>query len=531
MEIELSTHILQNVLHGAEKEVEHYDKSGVGPYTHNERGGTKIGKKGEAGVQHYLTRMGFHFQKGNSDLTVLGKSLEVKTVKPSDWEEKGRMIPPDHLSRYVSKGAIVIWCTAYAGPSHPTVSIKGWNHAYEVQDYGVFEAKGERTIADNIWLKDETKLHSLDTLSAELRGRKMQTKLLDFDFPREVGLFRKVIHDGAGLERYWSSLKNSQCAYMSVYGFRAVKPSGKRGEYNTAIVRHFVLDFDCKERLRGIIRDAHGDQVLEQVRRVHKMLMSKDSHHAIWFSGNGFHIWVRLSKIHRPAAGSEVSLIKAAGRKVINGWKSDLDLTCMDPTVPFDMARLIRIPNSYNAKQHVLRWSIPLRSHELLEWTWDDICEKAEKAREGLFEYGSNGIDLPIEQVKKSRFDKRVGESIHFDTVSMEGIKILPCLVEAACQVGSNPPHNARKSLAIYLGSRLRNFLPVERTSREMREEHIERITAYMKTLHWADFDEGLTRYHVTSIVNRGYHQHCSSLEDDGLCLGRCQLWDGTGDL
>ena len=68
--------------------------------------------------------------------------------------------------------------------------------------------------------------------------------IIEFDFPREAGLFRKVVHTPKELETYWSSLRNSQCAYTSVYGFRAVKPSGKRGEYNTAIVRHFVLDFD-----------------------------------------------------------------------------------------------------------------------------------------------------------------------------------------------------------------------------------------------------------------------------------------------
>ena len=65
--------------------------------------------------------------------------------------------------------------------------------------------------------------------------------VLQFDFPKEVGLFRKIIHDNAGFERYWKSLENAQCAYMSVYGFRAVKPNGRRAEYNTAIIKNFVL--------------------------------------------------------------------------------------------------------------------------------------------------------------------------------------------------------------------------------------------------------------------------------------------------
>ena len=79
------------------------------------------------------------------------------------------------------------------------------------------------------------------------------SSVLEFDFPREVGLFRKVVHNPEELEKYWTSLRNSQCAYTSVYGYRAVKPSGKRAEYNTAIVRNFVLDFDKKERKGSMV--------------------------------------------------------------------------------------------------------------------------------------------------------------------------------------------------------------------------------------------------------------------------------------
>jgi len=355
--------------------------------------------------------------------------------------------------------------------------------------------------------------------------------LMTFDFPREVGLFRKVVNSRRELETYWSKLENTQCAYMSVYGFRGTKPNGRRAEYNTAVIRNFVLDFDRKRRENGTVVDVSGDEVLEQVRRLHNMLMSKDVNHAVWFSGNGFHIWIRLSIVHRPANGGEVSIIKSAGRKVINEWKDALDLSCMDPTVPFDMARMIRIPNSYNAKQHVGRWSIPL-STRLLQGTWDEICERAEDHQSRpMYEYGNNGVDLPIEQVRKSRFLPQAGPSIHFDTVKMGDIKILPCLMQAACQVGSNPPHDARFSLVTYLSMRLRNFLPVERTTAQMRQKHADTICDYIASLQWADYDESITNYQVRSIVERGYTQHCATLYDKGFCLGRCQLWDGTGDL
>ena len=64
-----------------------------------------------------------------------------------------------------------------------------------------------------------------------------------------------------------------------------------------------------------------------------------------------------------------------------------------------------------------------------------------------------------------------------------------------------------------------------------MRQKHADTICEYIASLQWADYDESITNYQVRSIVERGYTQHCATLYDKGFCLGRCQLWDGTGDL
>jgi len=355
-------------------------------------------------------------------------------------------------------------------------------------------------------------------------------KALPIDFPKEVGLFRKIVNSNEEFERYWSSLQNSQCAYMSVYGFRAVKPNGRRAEYNTAIISHFVLDFDKKYRKGSNMVEVEGDEVVQQIRRLHYYLLEENIKHGVWFSGNGFHIWIALNKTHLPSSGTQVSHIKAAGKKVINKWKKDMELYCMDPTVPFDTARMIRVPNSYNAKQHVLRWSIPLTSDMLTLNDWEQICHLAQEARNTAHFYGEKGVDLPIKEVQKKEF-KVTGEPVQFDTVKMGSIKILPCLMEAACQVGSNPPHISRASLAIYLASRLRNFLPVQRTTVQMREAHVLTLHDFIKTLQWADYDPSVTEYQIRSIVDGGYMERCESLMGKGLCIGRCQLWDGTGDF
>ena len=137
--------------------------------------------------------------------------------------------------------------------------------------------------------------------------------VLQFDFPKEVGLFRKIIHDNAGFERYWKSLENAQCAYMSVYGFRAVKPNGRRAEYNTAIIKNFVLDFDKKYRKGSNMVEVDGDEVVEQVRRLHAHLLEENISHGVWFSGNGFHIWIALEKTHLPSSGTQCHSIHEAG--------------------------------------------------------------------------------------------------------------------------------------------------------------------------------------------------------------------------
>ena len=357
-------------------------------------------------------------------------------------------------------------------------------------------------------------------------------KALPIDFPKEVGLFRKIVNNQSEFERYWSSLQNSQCAYMSVYGFRAVKPNGRRAEYNTAIISHFVLDFDKKYRKGSNMVEVEGDEVVEQVRLLHYFLLDENIKHGLWFSGNGFHIWIALDKTHLPSNGMQVSHIKAAGKKVINQWKKDMELYCMDPTVPFDTARMIRVPNSYNAKQHVLRWSIPLTSDMLTMNNWEQICHLAQQPRNTAHFYGEKGVNLPIKEVKDNQFKfKETGEPVEFDAVRMEGVKILPCLSESSCQVGSNPPHISRASLVIYLASRLRNFLPVHRTTAQMRNKHVLSIHEFIKSLQWADYNPGVTEYQVRSIVEGGYSERCESLIGKGLCIGRCRLWDGTGEV
>jgi len=282
--------------------------------------------------------------------------------------------------------------------------------------------------------------------------------------------------------------------------------------------------------MNGLRKEVSPSVPLNEVRRLHTYLCEQDILHAVWFSGGGFHVWVKLSKTHTPQSGMDCSILKGAGRHTVRQWAEDLSLNCIDPTVTFDLASLIRVPNSYNVKRGL--WSIPLRSEELLEWEWERIQHEAKQHKSGYFSYGENGLDLDLNS-QPTRYLQGLLNPTEPDipTLTMDGVAILPCLQAAACRNGSNPTHDARYHLASYLAARLRNFQPPQ-TMNGQAAEHTEQITDFIESLEWVDFNRDITSARVTHIVNGPYaHTPCWSLFNRGYCVGKCHLWDGTGTI
>ena len=359
-----------------------------------------------------------------------------------------------------------------------------------------------------------------------------------FDFPREVMElstekgkgFRKLVADTEDFERYWQGKNGVSNAFTTVYGYRATQqPHNRRVDLMTPIVRHFVLDFDPKNFRAQNRPDVEVEVALEQARKLHQFLLSNNTSHAVWYSGGGFHVWVELDKAYIPGSGAHLSAIKEAGMQIVNDWVRDLDLFCSDPAVPFDTSGMIRIPNSYNAKRGF--WSIPLTSTDL-ERGLEHIWGKATQPRSGMISYGSEGVTLTVKKPEeRAQIINPNSTPIELPTVSMEGVIILPCLNAAACQKGGNPSHDARVQLVKYLAKRMRNFVPLERAKQEDIDKHTETIVNFIKGLEWADFDEGITRYQVSTLMNTDYPQTCSMLWKKGMCLGKCRYWDKTGAL
>ena len=162
----------------AEKIVKHYGGDGTagsGSYNHNKISSNMVGVKSEVATKVWLKRFldendiqcnyeDFTNKKLKGDLNVFGRSLEVKGLRPHQWEEFKRCVPPRQLDAYVRDDAIVIWTTATGDMKDNRVHLKGWNYASEIHEKGIFR----RTICDNIWLENDIDMRNMADLLSVL---------------------------------------------------------------------------------------------------------------------------------------------------------------------------------------------------------------------------------------------------------------------------------------------------------------------------------------------------------------------------
>ena len=361
----------------------------------------------------------------------------------------------------------------------------------------------------------------------------MTQRLLTLDFPREVlhintdggRGFRKMVSTQRDLEKYWRGKSGLGNAYMTVYGYRATKaPNHHRCDYTTPTIRHFVLDYDCKDFKTN--QKVPLEIPLSQVREIHAHLLEENILHGVWFSGGGFHVWIRLEKEWIPSTGEEVSRIKQAGRVLLTDWRKTLSMSCSDPAVPFDTSGMIRLPNSYNDKRGC--WSIPLSHDEITTLTPQDLVELAQEARSGYIPFGEKGVQM---KVKKGGLRSTTTTNIKVEAGRIDGVKILPCL-NAAAVSQQNPAHEPRAYLAQYLLHRLRWWFPRASLDEKQTNDIIDKSVDYILGLNWIDKDEHITRKQVThAAYSYDDHPSCATLYGKGYCVGKCRYWDGSGAI
>ena len=144
---------------------------GSGQYNHNKISSNMVGVKSEVATAKWFRenvknpKIEENYKRYRSnglkgDIVCNRKVIEVKGLRPHQWQKFRRMVPPKQLRHCVRNRAIIVWTLAKGNSQDSKVKLMGWNYAHEVENHGV----EVRTICDNIWLQDEELMRPMDTL-------------------------------------------------------------------------------------------------------------------------------------------------------------------------------------------------------------------------------------------------------------------------------------------------------------------------------------------------------------------------------
>lgn len=357
-------------------------------------------------------------------------------------------------------------------------------------------------------------------------------------YPREVDMrVRRVIHSKKDFQRYINNTNGKANMTVTVYPFKELKPGGNRCEYTTAIIPHFVVDLDkgrAIEQLKMTDEEA-GQRCTEDTLRLSNYLAKKGWKHSVFFSGGGYHIWVLLDRVY-DLPPDQLSELLFSGRVVVNRWVKEMGLISLDPVVSFRPDRHIRVPNTYNVKRGL--WSIPV-NEKMLNEGWSSITKRAEEPSGGLFVRGTEG--MPLEIVNRNEVEYRMSglsgffgkfdaAEIEVEMKNVDGIPMLPCLKAACCEKGSNPPHQPRVYLMMYLLDYFRRFARPPHESSTPNKEAVNKAHAFIESLSWSDYKPAVTHQMLSHGASRYYlTPTCPKLFNEGLCVGRCPFYDGKG--
>ena len=174
--------------------------------------------------------------------------------------------------------------------------------------------------------------------------------------------------------------------YTTVYHFEKINNSGYRKlDYDSAVIDKLFFDFD-------------DDDCLDEVRRFHEHCVKENIMHTMLFSGGGMHFYVFVKK-------ANITNKKECLFNMHKHFIDELGLN-VDHHITGDLARLTRVPNTYNNKRR--RFCIPLEKKDL-NLTLEEIREKAKTPTDnGCYHYG-------VRKLNPDDFDNKIIVDIKYE--------------------------------------------------------------------------------------------------------------------
>ena len=232
-------------------------------------------------------------------------------------------------------------------------------------------------------------------------------------FPREVGDNRKVVYNNEQFKREVVTQGRYKGVFTTLYSFDVVINIGHR----------LRPDYDMSARVNKVWWDLDDENKLSNTRKLIEYYSSNNILHTFTFSGGGFHIFAfMVENILNP----KVSLVSYQ-----NWLMKHLGLNINRKHVSMfgDLARIFRIPNTYNFKRK--RWCIPLTKNDL-SLPYEKICELAQKPKdEWTTFYGEKLLDLSSFDAPITIQHPTLLHTLYdVDDVSIINIDILPACVK-----------------------------------------------------------------------------------------------------
>lgn len=183
------------------------------------------------------------------------------------------------------------------------------------------------------------------------------------------------------LQRDINKYKEYANVYHSIYWFRESeqKYSATTGnktrigpDYSTAVIDRIVLDIDAYQKTKrrnGQEFETYTNRAIEDMRTLEEWANTHNLMRWYYFSGGGFYFCFS-------AKGHPLKL-----RDFELNLQNKLNIH-IDVSVVGDTARMMRVPNSFNFKEHRKRYCIPLKKEELYK-PFEVLKERAKYPRFG----------------------------------------------------------------------------------------------------------------------------------------------------
>ena len=294
-------------------------------------------------------------------------------------------------------------------------------------------------------------------------------------FPREVGLYRKIVKSYRAFRDYIIKNNGVNDCYTSLY------------DINFTIDKVF-FDFD-------------GKGALETAKTLYEHLYTKGYPVIPVITGKkGFHIYLLV----KPDGYTKRDLTIASYSILYSVFGEELPPS-VDTHVLGDIRRLVRIPNTLRPPEN-LTWCsyLPPDFHELREseiYSYQKAPHDFEyplRPLPSLSEFINKEIKLPPYDDVQEQNNFSCGKA---DSLILECLR--PCLAKLITL--RNPPHYARVAVTV-------DLLNAGFTDKQILE--------FFKTLNWIDFKEPVTLRYIKALRRHKYRPYsCKKLKILGACL------------